>query len=297
MSQTDGDRLVTNPKVEALLGHVWLQGRLKCIYTEPDRKNGETVGYYKNGALRFKYPMGNGDLHGTGQTWYEDGTLQGEEQYYNGQLHGVSRQYYPDGQLVSEANYRNGLYHGSKKEWHKNGELKSAKPYIHDRLHGAWIEWYENSALKMQMNFVDGLRNGFYKKWDTEGKLISKLIYVRNTKITNRLHALINDKELTAQDILKIRNSAVRRICLEELGYARFLSQIEHEIIDKDGEYELVRVDWHKREESICLVKVKCSSTGAYYTLRVPPHMETVKQAVAWTFHMKKNEYNPLEEA
>jgi len=287
---------VTNPKVEALLGHVWLRGRLKCIYTEPDKKSGEAAGYYENGRLRFKYPTSNSNFHGMGQIWYEDGTLQGEEQYYNGQLHGVSRQYCPDGWLFSESNYRNGLYHGPKKEWHRNGELKSLKPYINDRLHGAWTEWYENGAMKMQMNFSNGLRHGFYKKWDTEGKLILKLIYVRNTKISNRLYVLMKDKELTVQDILKIKNSAVRRICLEGLGYARFLLQIEHEIIDKDGEYELIRVDWHKREEPMCLVKVKCSSTGAYYTLRVPPHMKTVKQAVAWTFHMKKNEYSPLEE-
>jgi len=293
----DGGELLTNPKVEALLSHVWLQGRLKCIYAKPDKKNGEAVGRYESGALRFKYPMSNSRLHGTGKTWYKDGTLQIEEQYYNGRLHGVSKQYCPDGRLFSEVSYRHGLYHGPKKEWHKSGVLKTLKPYINDMLHGAWTEWYENGALKMQMNFSDGLRHGFCKEWDVEGKLISKQIYVRNTKIANRLYARIQNKELTAQDILKITNAAVRRICLEELGYARFLSQIEHEVIDKDGEYELVKIDWHKREEPMYLVKVKCPSTGAYYTLRVPPRMRTVKQAVAWTFHMKKSEYNPIDEA
>ncbi|NQT23171.1 MAG: hypothetical protein HQ579_07025 [Candidatus Omnitrophica bacterium] len=151
--------------------------------------------------------------------------------------------------------------------------------------------------MKMQMNFSDGLRNGFYKKWTPEGKLILKQIYVRNTKISNRLYARMENKELSAQDIIKIKNAAVRRICLEELGYARFLSQVEHKVIDRDGEYELIKIDWHKREEPMHLLKVKCPSTGAYYTLRVPPHMKTAKQAVAWTFHMKKSEYNPIDEA
>ena len=288
---------MTNPKVEAMLGHVWLQGRLKCVYTEPDKKKGEAVGYYENGRLRFKYPMSGNKLHGMGQAWYEDGMLQGEEQYCNGQLQGISRHYCPDGRLLVETYYRRGLFHGAKKEWYKNGQLRSVKPYVDDRIHGVWSEWYETGALKMQMNFSNGLRHGFYKKWETDGKLIAKVIYVRNTKITQKLYVLIKDRELKAQDILKISNSAVRRICLEELGYARFLSQIKHEIIEKDGEYELIRVDWHKREESICLVKVKCPSTGAFYTLRVPPHMKTVRQAVAWTFHMKKSEYNLIEEA
>ena len=47
----------------------------------------------------------------------------------------------------------------------------------------------------------------------------------------------------------------------------------------------------------ICLVKVKCPSAEVYYTLRVPPEMKTCKEAVAWTFHMGKKEYNPQEEA
>lgn len=288
----DGGELVTNPRVNALLGHVWLQGRLKCVYGDSDKKKGEAVGYHQNGCLRFKYPMAGNNLHGPGQTWYENGKLQGKEHYYHGRLCGASRQYYPCGKLFSETIYRNGLLYGVKKEWYRNGKLKLVKPYIEDRLDGALIEWYESGVMKLKANFSEGRRHGFYRKWNREGKIVSKAIYVRNTKITNRLYVLIKDRELRAQDILKIRNAAVRRICLEELGYERFLAQVEHQVIDKDGEYELVKIDWHKREEPICLVKVKCPSTGAYYTLRVPPHMKTARQAVAWTFHMRKNDYN-----
>ena len=93
-----------------------------------------------------------------------------------------------------------------------------------------------------------------------------------------------------------MKNAEIRRICLEELGYARFLSQVDHQVIEKDGEYELVRIDWHKNEEPICLVKVKCPSTGAFYTLRVPLDMKTVKQAVAWTFGLKPSQYCPEKE-
>ena len=101
---------------------------------------------------------------------------------------------------------------------------------------------------------------------------------------------------MTAHHVLKMRNTAVRRMCLEELGYARFFSQIEHELLDRDGEYELVKINWHKREESICLVKVKCPSTGAFYTLRVPPAMETIKEVIAWTFQIKEKDYQPALE-
>ena len=44
-------------------------------------------------------------------------------------------------------------------------------------------------------------------------------------------------------------------------------------------------------------MKVKCPSTEAFYTLRVPPTMKTVEDAVAWTFGMSGIEYSPEQEA
>ena len=39
------------------------------------------------------------------------------------------------------------------------------------------------------------------------------------------------------------------------------------------------------------MVKVKDSTTGEIYLLRVPPTMKTCKEAVAWTFGMTAEEY------
>jgi len=133
-------------------------------------------------------------------------------------------------------------------------------------------------------------------KWDEQGKLTEKKIYVRGVILPPKIQKIISSGALTAQYILNIRNTALRRICLEELGYERFLLQVNHEVISKEGDCELVRIDWHKREEPISLVKVQCPSTGVFYTLRVPPRMKTVKQAVAWTFNMEDSEYAPLGE-
>jgi len=44
------------------------------------------------------------------------------------------------------------------------------------------------------------------------------------------------------------------------------------------------------------MVKVIDSTTNNIYLLRVPPDMQTVSQAVAWTFDMNKEEYRPLKE-
>jgi hypothetical protein len=117
-----------------------------------------------------------------------------------------------------------------------------------------------------------------------------------NSEIQN-LFSQIKTGKFQAKDIIKIRNVAARRLLLEEFGYERFLAQLEHAILDVDGDNELVKIDWRKDEEPVHLVKVRCPSTGAFYALRVPPRMKTVKQAIAWTFRMKKDEYSPVQEA
>ena len=109
----------------------------------------------------------------------------------------------------------------------------------------------------------------------------------------DKIAAVLTSGKLTAKDIINTRNAAVRRICLEELGYERFLFQVGGTVIDKDGDQDLVQVDWHKSEEPIYLVKVKCPSIGVFYTLRVSPNVKTVKEAIAWTFRMKPKDYSP----
>jgi len=147
--------------------------------------------------------------------------------------------------------------------------------------------------MKFQCHYRVGLLHGIEKKWHEDGRLESTKAYARGMQIPLWVNNLIVSGQLKAVHILKVTNAEVRRLCLEELGYERFLSQMEHEVIEKEGEQELVRINWVKREEPICLVKVKCPSTQTFYTLRVPPSMKTIKDAVAWTFGMKNKEYVP----
>ena len=280
----------------AKIGHSWLEGRLKYVYTSPDRSTGECLGSYENGAVRFRYEILNDELHGIGQIYYENGQIETEEHYCHGRLDGLRRSWYPTGELCRETSYRQGMLHGSRKEWHRNGKLRCHEPYINDRASGIWTEWYEDGSVKQEATYKDGLRHGVLKFRSPDGKTKSKKIYIRGVPISGKLNDLINSGELSAERILSIRNTAVRRVCLEEFGYARFLAQVPHQIIDKDGDQELVKIAWYKREEPLVLVKVRCSSSGVFYTLRVPPTMQRVRQAIAWTFGVNEKEYLPNQE-
>ena len=277
-----------------------LGGKLKCQYYDSNGAPvGEAAGYYDNGAARFKYPLANGSLSGTGRTWYEDGKLHGEETFRKGLRHGRRREWYPNGVLKLEAHYEFGYRSGEHREWHENGRPKLRCEYSRyaaavtlGSLHGEYIEWYPSGKLKVRAIYRADRLHGAYREW-TEAGAMHKEMYVSGVRVSGDLARLINSGRLTAKHVLGVTNAAIRRVCLEELGYGRFLSQLPHQILDRSGEYELVRIDWHKREEPIYLVKVKCPSTGAFYTLRVPPAVKTVKEAVAWTFGVSEGQYQP----
>jgi hypothetical protein len=49
--------------------------------------------------------------------------------------------------------------------------------------------------------------------------------------------------------------------------------------------------------DPVVAVLVKCPSTGRAYVLRVPPTVQTAREAVAWTFGMTVEEYQPTAQS
>ena len=107
-------------------------------------------------------------------------------------------------------------------------------------------------------------------------------------------------EEITAAEVLAERNAEVRRVKLERMGIERFLADANPETLDEDtdpgGPRRLLRVEWEGDEPLVCVL-VCCPSTGRRYTLRVPPQMETCRQAVAWAAGFDNpDDYRPIEE-
>lgn len=236
------------------------------------KTNPETAITWLNGRLQYRKPMENN----------ETSDVVG---------------YFPNGKLQFNFPMRAGLFHGSCRIWYESGLLQSEEEYRRGVLDGFARRWYPGGRLEVQFCFSRGIRHGPSKRWNEGGELLLAKVYLQGNEVPEETAKLILDGKLNAGHILEIKNAQLRRFCLEELGYERFLSQTEHKIIEKEGEQELVRINWVKREEPIYLIKVKCPSTGAYYTLRVPPTSQTVREAVAWTFGMNKMEYIPQQEA
>lgn len=281
-----------------MIGRAWLNGRLR--YLPGEGGTGESIGYFDNGAVWFRCPVLNGHAHGTVRIWFSDGTLAEEADFQNGISHGAARTWYRNGVVEKEENYNRGKLHGAWKVWYPSDpgvqRPKIQCTYVDDLLHGPLTAWHQNGNLRIEAHYDHGRNHGVHKFYNEDGTFDGKAIYVRGVKMPVKKYEQFLAGKLPAKDILAIRNSAVRRILVEEFGYARILAQMPHEVIDREGEQELVRINWSVREEPICLVKVKCPSTGAFYTLRVPPERITVKSAVAWTFDVKADDYQPVKE-
>lgn len=95
-------------------------------------------------------------------------------------------------------------------------------------------------------------------------------------------------EELDSAEIMAIKNIQLRTALATKKGYESILRDLNGKVIDTQGEYSLYELPITNPEERgdkvIKLLKVKCPSTGAYYTLRVHPDCVKVEQARQWTF-------------
>lgn len=128
----------------------------------------------------------------------------------------------------------------------------------------------------------------------------SKGVQIRWRGVPISARIAFHPETITTEEILKEPNAELRRVLLERMGYATFLSQANAQIIDEDddpgGERRLLRVAMQGDEDLVCLA-VYCPSTGRQYMLRVPPSMRTCHQAAAWIAGFDNpDEYQPLAE-
>ncbi|MEM1169963.1 MAG: DUF6745 domain-containing protein [Cyanobacteria bacterium P01_H01_bin.35] len=91
-----------------------------------------------------------------------------------------------------------------------------------------------------------------------------------------------NPQEWQSEWLLTTKNAELRRVLIEEIGYEKICQDLQTIEIDKWQEYTLLRIDNDADIEPIFILKMICPSTGNIHTLRVPPHVNSAKEAVEW---------------
>lgn len=102
---------------------------------------------------------------------------------------------------------------------------------------------------------------------------------------------------LTVDRIEREQNVELRRVMIEKYGIVRYLQDTQATVVSEDECGVLLRKDV-PGDEPIVLLKVINSTAeqdGSFktYFLRVPPDMQSPREAVAWTFALNSDEYDP----
>ncbi len=128
---------------------------------------------------------------------------------------------------------------------------------------------------------------------DTDGKV---KYYIKGVEVPE--YAVMRPEEITIDKILYEINQEVKSVLLERFGIEKFVSLSNAKVIDslkdKHGENQLLEIDLGRGEKGF-FAKVTCPTTSKEYLLRVP-HSSTLKGAIAWTFGMSADEYEPVIE-
>jgi hypothetical protein len=102
-------------------------------------------------------------------------------------------------------------------------------------------------------------------------------------------------EKITIENIQTMNNAEIRRVMIDKFGADRYAQS--GKIIHEDEFGTLYRLEV-TNDEPIVMVKVTNSTPepdGSFkdYYLRVPPETKTAREAVAWTFGMSEQEYQP----
>lgn len=82
--------------------------------------------------------------------------------------------------------------------------------------------------------------------------------------------------------LLQEPNAELRRVLIQGIGYGRICQELEAIALDSWQEYSLLEIAADLDEEPILLLKMTCPSTGLIHVSRVPPDVESAKEAIRW---------------
>jgi hypothetical protein len=120
-----------------------------------------------------------------------------------------------------------------------------------------------------------------------------------------------NPERITVEAIDEESNAEVKRILIERFGAERLIREGNGELVHQDETGKLwrrrigpaTRFAWERQpDEPIVMVEVlnatpEPDGSRKTYFLRVPPTTRTAREAVAWTFGVRADEYRPAAQS
>lgn len=92
----------------------------------------------------------------------------------------------------------------------------------------------------------------------------------------------LHPNQWQAQWLLEEENAELRRVLIQGIGYARICQELQAIELDSWQEYTLLKIDSDVDDEPIYLLKMTCPSTGYIHAMRVPPDIQSAREAITW---------------
>jgi hypothetical protein len=103
-------------------------------------------------------------------------------------------------------------------------------------------------------------------------------VYMLNGVRVPKEYVITPWNELNPQLVVKETNAEVRRELVRKIGIERVIEKLGADVIDKNGEYELLSLNIGSSKRPY--LKMKNPSIGVYHIEGVPPNTKTVKDAL-----------------
>lgn len=189
-------------------------------------------------------------------------------------------------------------------QFEKEAVQKWSKPVFEAYCAGAWLLFWTDATLYWAAKPTVHKETGPNLRRlhnDTGPALecdIENLYFIHGVMVP--AFVVVKPEWITVKHIETEDNAEVRRIMIERYGQAKYLVDSGAQEIHRDDFGILYRQEI-PNDEAMVMVKVVNSTPepdGSFkdYFIRVPPMIQRAREAVAWTFGKKEDEYAPCVE-
>ncbi|WP_445243672.1 MULTISPECIES: DUF6745 domain-containing protein [unclassified Microcoleus] len=113
-------------------------------------------------------------------------------------------------------------------------------------------------------------------------------IYAYHGVILPEWYGRLHPHQWQSKWVLKEQNAEVRRALIQGITYDRICQELAVTELDSWQEYTLLSIEFDDdfddvgNPKPVYLLKMTCPSTGFIHALRVPPDIESAKEAIRW---------------
>lgn len=116
--------------------------------------------------------------------------------------------------------------------------------------------------------------------------------YYHGIPVSERI--ILHPESIHPKEIISAQNARLKEVMIEKFGLGRFIESTNHFVLDEvsNGKdvYQLIKVDIEEANPLV-VMKVSCPSTKKAYYLRVPPNISNFKNALAWSFGVRADDF------